>query len=42
MTWYEEERELAWCRFEDSLGRAFWHMLSTDHSQWEPPWERRP
>ena len=42
MTWYDEEREQAWCRFEDSLGRSFWRLLTTDHSKWEPPWERRP
>ena len=28
----DEEREQAWCRFEDSLGRSFWHMLTTDRS----------
>ena len=32
--WYDEEREQAWCR------RSYWHLLTTDHSQWEPPWER--
>ena len=23
-------------------GRSFWRLLTTDHSQWEPPWERKP
>ena len=38
--WYDEEREQALCRVEDSLGRSHCHLLTTDHSQWEPPWER--
>ena len=29
--------EQAWCRFEDSLGRSVWRLLTTDHCQWEPP-----
>ena len=31
-TWYDEEREQAWCRFEDSSGRFYWNLLTTDHS----------
>ena len=27
-TWYDEEREQAWCRLEDRLGRSFWRLLS--------------
>ena len=42
MSWYDEEREQAWCRFEDRLGLSFWRLLTTDHSQREPPCERRP
>ena len=38
--WYDEELEQAWCHFVDLLGRSFWRLLTTDHSQWEPPWER--
>ena len=41
-TWNDEERAQAWCRFEDSCGRYYWNLLTTDHSHWEPPWERRP
>ena len=36
ITWYDEERGQAGCRFEDSLCRLFWHLLTTEHSQWEP------
>ena len=31
-TWYDEGREQAWCRFEDSSGRFYWNLLTTDHS----------
>ena len=41
-TWYDEEREQAWCRFEDSFGLFYCNLFPTDHSQWEPPWERMP
>ena len=33
-TGYDEEREQAWCRLEDSFGRFDWNLLTTDHSQW--------
>ena len=25
LSWYDEELEQAWCRFEDSSGRSLWH-----------------
>ena len=41
LTWYDEEFDQGWCRFEDHQGRSYWHLLTTDHTQWEPPWLSR-
>ena len=41
LTWYDEELDQEWCRFEDHHGRSCWHLLTTDHSQWELPWLSR-
>ena len=41
-SWYDVELDQTWLRFVDSSGRSYWCLLRTGHSQWEPPWERRP
>ena len=41
LTWYDEEFDQGWCRFEDHQGRSYWHLLTTDHTEWEPPWLSR-
>ena len=39
---YDVELDQTWLRFVDNSGRSYWCLLRTGHSQWEPPWERRP
>ena len=41
-SWYDVELDQTWLRFVDNSGRSYWCLLRTGHSQWEPPWERRP
>ena len=32
LAWFDEELEQGLCCFQDSSGRAFWHLLTTNHS----------